>query len=58
MTDKPVTHSEYRHVIATGEIALEGPAHQLADDPKVIESYSGSGGAVHTAPSPSDSSAP
>jgi len=39
--------ADYGYVLETGEIALEGPADQLADDPKVIESYLGLGGAAH-----------
>lgn len=36
--------ADYAYVLETGEIAMEGPAAQLADDPKVIESYLGLGG--------------
>ncbi len=36
--------ADYAYVLETGEIALEGPSEQLADDPKVIESYLGLGG--------------
>lgn len=36
--------SDYGYVLETGEIALEGPSDQLADDPKVIEAYLGLGG--------------
>lgn len=36
--------ADYAYVLETGEIALEGPATELADDPKVIESYLGLGG--------------
>jgi branched-chain amino acid transport system ATP-binding protein len=43
--------ADYGYVLETGEIALEGPADQLADDPKVIESYLGLGGAAHAVPS-------
>jgi branched-chain amino acid transport system ATP-binding protein len=31
-------------VLETGEVALEGPARELASDPRVIESYLGLGG--------------
>jgi branched-chain amino acid transport system ATP-binding protein len=33
--------SEYAYVLETGAIALEGPAHQLAGDARVIETYLG-----------------
>ena len=36
--------ADYAYVLETGEIALEGPSDQLADDPKVVESYLGLGG--------------
>lgn len=36
--------ADYAYVLETGEIALEGPAAELADNPKVIESYLGLGG--------------
>ena len=36
--------ADYAYVLETGEIALEGPSHELADDPKVVESYLGLGG--------------
>ncbi|MGN6581639.1 MAG: ABC transporter ATP-binding protein [Bordetella sp.] len=35
--------ADYGYVLETGEIALHGPARDLADDPKVIESYLGLG---------------
>ncbi len=35
--------ADYGYVLETGEVALEGPAEQLEDDPKVIESYLGLG---------------
>ena len=38
--------ADYGYVLETGEIALEGPAHQLAHDRRVIESYLGLGGRV------------
>ncbi|GMV47805.1 MAG: ABC transporter ATP-binding protein [Pseudomonadota bacterium] len=36
--------ADYAYVLETGEIALEGPAAQLASDARVIESYLGLGG--------------
>jgi branched-chain amino acid transport system ATP-binding protein len=36
--------ADYAYVLETGEIALEGPAAELADNQKVIESYLGLGG--------------
>ena len=33
--------ADYAYVLETGNIALEGPAHQLADDRKVIDTYLG-----------------
>jgi branched-chain amino acid transport system ATP-binding protein len=36
--------ADYAYVLETGEIALEGPAAELANDPRVIESYLGLGG--------------
>lgn len=33
--------SDYGYVIETGEVVLEGPAAELAENPKVIESYLG-----------------
>jgi len=33
--------SEYAYVLETGAIALEGPAQQLAGDPRVVETYLG-----------------
>ena len=35
--------ADYGYVLETGEIALEGPAAQLARDPRVIETYLGAG---------------
>ena len=35
--------ADYGYVLETGEIALHGPAHDLADNPRVIESYLGLG---------------
>lgn len=36
--------ADYGYVLETGEIAMEGEACMLADDPRVIESYLGLGG--------------
>ena len=36
--------SDYGYVLENGEIALEGPSAELADNPRVIESYLGMGG--------------
>ena len=36
--------ADYAYVLETGEIALEGPARELASDKRVIESYLGLGG--------------
>lgn len=36
--------ADYAYVLETGEVSLEGPAHELADNPRVIESYLGLGG--------------
>ena len=36
--------ADYAYVLETGESVLYGPASQLADDPRVIESYLGLGG--------------
>ncbi len=33
--------ADHAYVIETGEIVLEGPARQLASDPKVVETYLG-----------------
>jgi branched-chain amino acid transport system ATP-binding protein len=33
--------SDYGYVLENGEVALQGPAAELADDPKVIETYLG-----------------
>ena len=35
--------ADYAYVLETGEVALEGPAAQLARDPRVIETYLGIG---------------
>lgn len=37
--------SDYGYVLENGEIALEGPSAELANNPQVIESYLGMGGA-------------
>ena len=34
--------ADHGYVLETGEIALEGPARELARDPRVIETYLGS----------------
>ena len=39
--------ADYGYVLEVGEIAIEGPAAKLADDPKVIESYLGLGRAAY-----------
>ncbi len=36
--------SDYGYVLENGEIALEGPSRELANNPRVIESYLGIGG--------------
>jgi len=36
--------SDYGYVLESGEVVLEAPSRQLADDPRVIESYLGLGG--------------
>lgn len=33
--------ADYAYVLETGQIAMHGPARQLADDPRVIEAYLG-----------------
>jgi branched-chain amino acid transport system ATP-binding protein len=33
--------ADYGYVLETGDLVLEGPADQLADDPRVIETYLG-----------------
>jgi branched-chain amino acid transport system ATP-binding protein len=36
--------ADFAYVLETGEIALEGPARELASDKRVIDSYLGLGG--------------
>jgi branched-chain amino acid transport system ATP-binding protein len=36
--------ADFAYVLETGEIALEGPAQELASDKRVMESYLGLGG--------------
>lgn len=36
--------ADYAYVLEMGQIALQGPAHQLAEDKRVIEAYLGLGG--------------
>jgi branched-chain amino acid transport system ATP-binding protein len=36
--------ADYAYVLETGQVAMQGPAHELADDPRVIEAYLGLGG--------------
>jgi branched-chain amino acid transport system ATP-binding protein len=33
--------ADYAYVLETGQIAMQGPAAELADDPRVIEAYLG-----------------
>jgi branched-chain amino acid transport system ATP-binding protein len=33
--------ADHAYVLETGEISMQGPAAQLADDPRVIETYLG-----------------
>lgn len=33
--------ADYAYVLETGDMALQGPAHELANDPKVIDTYLG-----------------
>jgi branched-chain amino acid transport system ATP-binding protein len=41
--------ADFAYVMETGEVALEGPAAQLAQDPRVIETYLGIGRARQAA---------
>ncbi len=36
--------ADYAYVLETGEVAMEGPAAELRDDPRVVETYLGLGG--------------
>lgn len=36
--------ADYAYVLETGEITIEGPASELANDPRIIEAYLGLGG--------------
>ena len=36
--------ADYAYVLELGRVAMEGPANQLANDPRVIEAYLGTGG--------------
>ena len=36
--------ADFGYVLETGEVVIEGPADELADNPRVIESYLGLGG--------------
>ena len=36
--------ADYAYVMELGEVTMQGPASQLAGDPRVIESYLGFGG--------------
>jgi branched-chain amino acid transport system ATP-binding protein len=36
--------ADYGYVLETGSVALEGSSQQLADDPRVVETYLGLGG--------------
>jgi branched-chain amino acid transport system ATP-binding protein len=39
--------ADYGYVLETGSVTLEGPARELASNPKVIESYLGLGDGKH-----------
>ena len=41
--------ADYGYVLETGEIILEGPAAELSDNPRIIESYLGLGHQEKTA---------
>lgn len=41
--------ADYGYVLENGAVALEGPSHELADDPRVVETYLGLGGKQKTA---------
>jgi len=36
--------ADYAYVLELGQVAMEGPASQLADDPRVVEAYLGLNG--------------
>ena len=36
--------ADYAYVLETGEVKIEGPASELADDPRIIAAYLGLGG--------------
>ncbi|MFC3608584.1 ABC transporter ATP-binding protein [Stutzerimonas tarimensis] len=36
--------ADYAYVLETGQVAMEGPAQQMADDPRIIEAYLGLSG--------------
>ena len=35
--------AQYAYVLETGRVVLEGPAHELAEDPQVRRAYLGEG---------------
>jgi branched-chain amino acid transport system ATP-binding protein len=39
--------ADYGYVLETGDLVLEGPAHELAGDPRVIETYLGARKSEH-----------
>jgi branched-chain amino acid transport system ATP-binding protein len=41
--------ADYGYVLETGELGLQGPAHELARDPRVIETYLGAARRTETA---------
>jgi branched-chain amino acid transport system ATP-binding protein len=43
--------ADYGYVLETGEIALEGPAHALASNPRVVQTYLGLSGHTERAAS-------
>jgi branched-chain amino acid transport system ATP-binding protein len=44
--------ADYAYVLETGELRLEGPASQLANDPRVVETYLGASRAASTKETP------
>jgi branched-chain amino acid transport system ATP-binding protein len=40
-TREALRHADHAYVMATGSIMIDGPAKQIARDPRVIESYVG-----------------